>query len=548
MGVFDLKQIAFIALAALIASSCTKVNTVGGTGGRVNSFTIPHTLRYATAEDLVGLNPHLNQQATLFLMADLTMAWLLRWDHNNRPIPELATAVPTRANGGISKDGKTITYHIRRGVKWSDGAPFNADDVVFSTQVVNNPANNEVSRTGWDLITKVDEPDKYTVVYHLSHPYSSFLVTYFSTAGANPCILPKHILAGLPNINNVPYNSLPIGIGPFKYQEWKRGDQVVMVPNPNYWRGMPKLQKVVWKSIPDRNTVMAELESQELDMWGPVPGSYFARIKGLSGYTYLKQPSYYYNHIDFNLSSPKLKDFAVRQALRYAVDRATLREKIGHGLGILQESPTSPSAPYAVEDIPSIPFDVAKANQILDQAGWKRGPDGIRVKDGVKLQLDYATSTGSPDVDQQIELIRGWWKQIGVDIVVHHYLSALLFALYQNNGIIYSGKFDVVNFAWGLDPLGDFSNLYACDQIPPKGQNDLHWCNRAADAAMTRFRVTYDEKARQPDVSTVVHELVKDAPTIVTTVREDVFVYNKDLKSFRPNQVSQFDDFMNVDI
>jgi len=234
--------------------------------------------------------------------------------------------------------------------------------------------------------------------------------------------------------------------------------------------------------------------------------------------------------------------------LRYALDRATLREKIGHGLGLLQESPLSPSAPYAVPAIPKTPFDLAKANQILDRAGWQRGPDGIRAKNGVKLQLDYATGTGLPDVDQQIELMRGWWKQLGADIVVHHYLSALFFAPYQDGGIVYGGKFDVVNFSWGLDPIGDLSILYACDQIPPKGQNDSRWCNPAADAAMKRFSVTYDERTRQQYERTVVGEMVKDVPIIVTVVREDVFIFNKDLKNFRPNQVSPFDDFMNVDI
>ena len=134
----------------------------------------------------------------------MTMAWLVKWDENNNPYPELATEVPTKANGGVSKDGLTITYHLRKGVKWSDGAPFDADDVVFTTKVILNPATNEVGRLGWDQITKIDEPDKYTVVYHMKKPYSPFVTTFFSTAGANPCILPKHLLDKLPNINNAP--------------------------------------------------------------------------------------------------------------------------------------------------------------------------------------------------------------------------------------------------------------------------------------------------------------------------------------------------------
>ena len=131
---------------------------------------------------------------------------------------------------------------------------------------------------------------------------------------------------------------------------------------------------------------------------------------------------------------------------------------------------------------------------------------------------------------------------------IHHYLSSLLFATYQSGGIIYAGKFDVVNFAWGLDPIGDFSTLYACSQIPPNGQNDVRWCNKRADDAMEKFKRLYDQKERQPYSNIVQEEIVKDVPTIVTTVREDVWAYNSDLKNLRVNQVSPFDDMMNVDI
>ncbi|MDQ6929497.1 MAG: peptide ABC transporter substrate-binding protein [Candidatus Eremiobacteraeota bacterium] len=546
-----MKRLTVILLTAALLAGCTKVGTQNpsSSGGRLNSYTQPHVLRYATAEDLVGLNPMLNQQGTLSYMSSLTMAWLIKWDAANQPVPELATEVPARANGGISADGKTITYHLHKGVVWSDGKPFDADDVVFTEQAVLNPANNAVSRGGWDLITKLDEPDKYTVVFHLKKPYSSALVTFFSTAGGNPSILPKHILGGLPNINKAPYNSLPVGIGPFKYQSWKRGDAVTLVPDPKYFRGQPKLKKVIFKLIPSRDTVMSELQSGELDLWYPVPGSYYARLKDMGpGVTALRQPSYLFNHLDFNLTSPRVKDKVVREALRYALDRKTIREKIYHGVGIVQESPLSPSAPYATKGIADVPFDIAKANQTLDQAGWARGPDGVRQKDGVKLNLSFVTSTGSQDADQMIELIRGNWKQIGVSLDVHHYLSSLLFDTFQNGGIIYAGKFDVVAFSWQLDPVGDLAILYACNQIPPAGQNDARWCNQSASDAMTKAQGFYEVKERQPYEDQAVKALVADVPTIVLKVNEDIYIYNKDLKNFHPNQVSQFDDFMKVDI
>ncbi len=175
---------------------------------------MPHELRIGDIQDFDNLNPHLTTSLILGNLSQLTMAYLVRYGHDNRPIPELATIVPTQRNGGISKDGLTITWHLRHGVRWSDGAPFDADDVVFSTNAVNNQKNNEAGRDGWDLITKIDEPDKYTVVFHLKKPYSGYLPSFFGSAGANPCILPKHILGDLPDINHAPYNAMPIGIGP----------------------------------------------------------------------------------------------------------------------------------------------------------------------------------------------------------------------------------------------------------------------------------------------------------------------------------------------
>lgn len=549
-----MKKLIALALAAAFITGCTKVGTQGGASGSAsagagpNSFTQAHVLRYATAEDISSLNPHLNQQTTLSLMSSLTMAWLLKWDHKNQPVPELATDVPTKANGGISADGLTITYHLRKDAKWSDGVPFNADDVVFSTQVVLNKANNEVSRTGWDKITKVDEPDKYTVVYHLSKPYSPFVVTFFSSAGANPCILPKHILGGLPNINNAPYNSLPVGIGPFKYQSWKRSDSVTMVPNPTYFGGSPKLQKIVFQIVPDRNTVMTQLQSRSLDLWYPVPGNYFVRANALAGYTYIRQAAYYFNHIDFNLTSPKVKEVAVRKALEYAINRQEIHDKIAHGVGILQEGPAPQTAPYYMRNIPLVPFDLAKANEILDQAGWKRGADGLRAKNGVKLLLNYAAISGSQDVDQQLELIRQTFKQVGADLDIHHYSSATYFEPMQSGGILYGGKWDMTGFAWGADPIGDWSFLYACDEIPPAGQNDLRWCNKKVDAAAHAVFAHYDQNERDKDDAVIFQGLQDDTPMIVTSGREDIYVFNSDLKNFHPNAVTPFDDMMNVDI
>jgi peptide/nickel transport system substrate-binding protein len=535
------KRFALLGLLALAPAV-----TLAGEPARVNSYTQPHVLRYSEGEDIQGLDPVLNQQAPVNRLSQLTMAYLFRWDRENKPEPELATVVPTLANGGIKDGGRTLTFHIRRNVKWSDGAPFDADDVAFSIAVMNNPANNIVSRTGFDLITKVDEPDKYTVVVHMKKPFAPF-IPVFDTAGGGPSLLPKHILGSLPNINEAPYSNLPVGIGPFRYTAWRRGDAVELEANPYYWRGLPKLKKIVFKIVPDRNTVLTQLQTGELDLWYPAAGAFLPRLQALSNITIIRQPGYLYNHIDFNLTHPALRDVAVRRALRMAIDRTLIRDKVGHGVGILQESIVP--APYpGVEKVPFVPFDIAKANALLDGAGWKRGADGVRAKDGVRLALEFASSSGTPDVDTQIEIIRSSWEQIGVEMTVKRYPASLIFAPLESGGVLYGGKFDAIGYAWGVSPVDDLITGFGCDDAPPKGQNVMHYCNRALDSIMTGFESEFDKDRQNADLSKAARIIADDVPTVVTTSREDIFAFNKDLKNFHPNNSTRFDDMMDVDI
>jgi peptide/nickel transport system substrate-binding protein len=508
---------------------------------------IPHTFRFATAEEVATLNPDLNTQLAVQYLNQMTAAFAFRYDRDNRIEPELATVIPTQSNGGISTDGKTVTLHLRSGVKWSDGAPFSADDVVFSIAAMNNPANLVPTRQGFDQITRVDEPNPTTVIVHLKAPYGAIVPTLFSSSGGI-AILPKHLLGSLHDINNAPYNALPIGIGPFRYAAWKRGDQVELERNPFYWRGQSKLDRLILKLIPDRNTVLTQLQTGELDMWFPFGGSYLSRVQAIPNVHIIRQPSYAINQILFNVSRPVLSDRAVRLALRYAVDRRLLREKVGHGVGLLQNVQVTTVDPSTPKDIAFTPFDLNKANAVLEAAGWKRGADGIRAKNGNRLSIAFVTSSGTPDVDTILELLRTWWNQIGAQMDVRRFESAMLFGPYSAGGILANGRFDAMFLGNSIPAPFDINLMFGCHQFPPAGQNYSHYCNAKFDALADEYDRTYDEGRRDELLSQALHMVDDDVVEIVTTGREDIFGLNNAVKNFTPNSATPFDDMLGVDV
>jgi peptide/nickel transport system substrate-binding protein len=528
-----------VAAAAAILCSCTK-------GGQTVAT---HYLTIADGSgDVPTLNPHLFTETTLGYISEMTQAYLVKYDAHNNPYPELLTSIPTQANGGISKDGNTITWHLRKGVRWSDGAPFNADDVVFSTQVVLNPANNEVGRDGWNLIAKMDEPDKYTVVYHLKHPYSPYIPTFFGSAGANPTVLPKHLLAGYKNINNVPYNSKPVGIGPFRVVDWKRGDSIELEANPYYFRGAPKLQRITYRLIPSRDTLLTLLQTGDVELWPEVPPSYIVQTKAIDRVHTYVQPGIYYSHLDFNVTRPLVSDVRVRQAIRFALDRRQIVSKIAHGYAVLQESIIPPTLSFAVKNIPFVDHNPAMARQLLDQAGWKVGPGGIRVKNGERLSLQFPYYTGVSTADDTVELIREELRAVGIDIETRKFAPAMFFAPYQNAGIVYGGKWDMTMFSWQGLPVADISNTMECNQIPPNGQNVTHYCNKKLDDLMEQLKFTYDPEKQKVLLAQEMRMIVADVPTIVLYMLDTGYAYNPGLKGYHPGAFSPFDDMGNVDI
>ena len=264
------------ALALFALASCSKISqsTVAPNAGH----SIPGTLRYADIEEPISFNPLLRTIAVATDMDMFIFGFFYNFDDKMRFVPELATVVPTLENGGISKDGLTITYHLRRGVKWHDGAPFTSHDVVFTVHAILNPDNNLSLRTGWDQIGSVEALDDHTVRFHLKRIYAPAISTYFAEGGLYP-VLPAHLLEKYPNINQVPFNSDPIGTGPFKFVKWVHGDRVELAANPDYWRGPPKLKRIIYKVIPNDVTILNQLRTHEIDAWFRAAVSLYPQIR-----------------------------------------------------------------------------------------------------------------------------------------------------------------------------------------------------------------------------------------------------------------------------
>lgn len=506
-----------------------------------------HVLRWSDGLDVSTLNPLLATSANIAWLGQLTMAHFTRFDIHGTLVPELITEMPSLANGGISRDGLSLIYHLRRNVKWSDGAPFDADDVVYTVGAILDRGNNISAREAWDHVSGATASGKYTVVLHLKSPFAPFASRFFSS-NSTSCILPKHVLGGSPIINDVPYNALPVGIGPFRYSAFRRSDAVEMEANPFYFRGHPKLAKIIYKIVPEENTLYTQLQTGEVDLWAAIGGTFADRVRQIPGVRVVSAPSPFISAIYFNTQSPPLRDPAVRRALRFATDRRYLLANVYHNSGTLAESVVPRISADYDGALPQAPFDPAGAERLLDGAGWRRGADGTRSKDEVPLLINIAIPSGYAPSTLTAEILRAGWAKIGVGVAVKSFAIGTFFAPASAGGILNTGKFDAAMLSLQGTVLADVALDYGCAYAPPNGFNVSRYCNHAVDAAMDAYNRSYDPKVRAPLARRFQREIDDDAPAIVTYERDFIYAFSAALTGFTPTGFGSFDNFLDVDM
>lgn len=530
--------LAIAACAVLLLAGCSKVSEQTSSVTPSNAWTIPGVLRIASRQEPDTLMPVIGTQT---VDTDLDMFWaghLFNWDDRDEFVPELAAQVPTLGNGGISKDGRTIIYHLRKGVLWQDGAPFTADDVIFSWQQVMNPANAVPSRIGYDDVSRIDKLDAHTIAIHLKKRFSPFVATFFTMSNTTYAIIPKHLLAQYADLNRTDFANKPIGTGPFVVSRYDKGSDITFVANPHYWRGPPKLKEIVVRFIGSDTTALTLLKTHEIDFYYRAASSMAPSLQGIPGTRIVLSPFTRFTDIGFNAGNPILADVRVRKALAYATDRDELIAKVTHGVSMPADSDQPPYLWAHSDDITRYPFDPKRAAALLAQAGWQMGPGGIRTKAGAPLALQLVSFTGSAVVTELEAVVQRQWRDVGVDTSIKNFPSDVLYEAQSAGGIEQNGKFDVAIEQWanGIDP--DESILFECGHAPPNGWNIYHFCDPRLDAAEDDALVQYAQPVRKADYATVQKILTDALPIFVLWYERDQHVINTDFKNFKPAHAS----------
>jgi peptide/nickel transport system substrate-binding protein len=503
---------------------------------------VPHVLTYADGADLTGLNPLRPEAAPNYELNYLTMAYLSRYGEHGIA-PELLTVLPTARNGGISADGKTIVFKLRRGLKWSDGAPLTAADVAFSVATITDPSANSLYLSTFSDVASVDAPDDLTAVFHLRRPHGQALEDVFSSRSAP--LLPKHLLAGVP-INSAPYLQLPVGAGPFRYAKWVRADRVELERNPYYALGTPKLERIVYKMIPTIAGTITALRTGEIDIGLSATYPDYKPIENDPSIKLITLPGVRPSNVALNVTRGPLADVNVRRALRLGTDRPSILQRSYLGAGVLSESRVDASDPFAAH-IPLVSYDPVAANALLDRAGWKRGPDGVRAKDGVPLALELIGGAGSAFVDQILELTRADWTALGIAVTTKRYQLSLMFAPAEQGGILFGGKFDVALFSTGEQSAADAAGP-ECKEIPPHGTNFGRLCDPAFDALIDRANAIYDPAVAGPLYRRIQERQFELVPYIVLALRNELWLNRANVSGVKKYPFAYFYDPLTLDV
>ncbi len=541
-----------LATALVLASASAKAER--GSDGHVG-------ILYWQAPSI--LNPYLSAGTKDLEAASLILEPLARHDENGTLVAWLAESVPTVANGGVSNDLTTITWALRDDLVWSDGSPVTSADVVFTANYCLDPAGGCSGLTQFDDVVEVAAVDERTVrvTFGIAKPYP-----YGPFVGAGSPILQKAQFAECtgaraPECTDANFN--PIGTGPFRVVEFRSNDVVSLEANPHYRDpSKPAFATVTLKGGGDAASAgRAVLETGEFDYaWnlqlapdvlegmqgagmGLVVSGFGTLVERLIVNLTDPSPGLGDARSTRNHPHPFLSDHAVRKALSMAIDRATLVE-IGYGPAgrVTCNIVPAPEIYTSTANDDCLVQDLDGANRLLDEAGWQRGTDGIRQKDGVRLSIVYQTSTNAVRQDFQA-LIKHWWSLIGVETELRNIDASVFFGGDPGNPDTYL-KFlaDIQMYANGFEGTDPEPYLasWRCGNEPRpdtqwQGQNIPRYCNATYDGLVDQMARTGEAEERARLARTMNDMLMQDYVMIPLVHRGRVSAHATSLGGVRLN-------------
>jgi peptide/nickel transport system substrate-binding protein len=458
----------------MIRKGCVLLCLVAAVFSLASAAAAETTVTLGIYQEPENLNTYIGVQTVITYVHKPFAEYLIDVDEKGEYFPVLAAEVPTVENGGVSKDGLTITYKLRKGVKWSDGAPFTSADVKFTWEAVVNPKNLVKSKSGYDLIESVQTPDEHTAVVKYKEFYAPYLTRFAP-------VLPKHILGKLESINDAPYNRMPVGTGPFMVTEWASGNYIAMAKNPHYRDAAKvKIDKLFFKIIPSREVGIAQLQAGDIDgVWdlieAQIPMMENNPALALDLSNSLTSERLILNHStplppnngNPDYPHPILGDVKVRQALDCAIDRKAIVDKLLFGKAKAGTTEI-PHGWASNPDIKPVAYDPEKAKKLLDDAGWKPGADGIRAKGDQRLRLKITTTTGNKLREMVQQVLVDQMKKVGVELYIENVPSSVLFGSWANDADRKKGRYDIMMYTTGpgIDPHQQFEGYFHSKNIP----------------------------------------------------------------------------------
>jgi len=517
------------------------VLAVGGCGSEAGSTVAPATGQTAgkptygdtfidaLTGNISGLIPNVLTDGASFEVGSLIYSGLVTRDKDLNIIGELAESWE------FSRDCLDLTFKLRKNVRWHDGKPFTADDVVFTYETMVNPKTPTAYREDFKAVGAVDAPDPYTLHVRYTKPYAKALQSW------SIWILPRHVLETYVKegrLREAPQNRAdPIGTGAYRFKEWKPGEKVVLVANQDYFEGRPYLSRIVYRIIPSQATIFLELKAQGIDSAGPAgltalqfkrQADFPAFRKAYNKYQYQDNV---YTYLGFNLSDPRFADKRVRQAFAHAINKRELIEGVRLGLGREATGPYKPGTWAYNPNVRTYPYDMAKARELLAAAGWRtKNADGILVKDGQPFEFVLRTNQGNDERRKVAEIVQASLKDLGVkvDIQVIEWASFL-------KEYIKKRRFEAIILGWGIGQDPDQFEVWHSSKTGPDDLNRIGYANPEADEMLEKGRVSCVEEERKKYYDRFQEILAEDQPIVFLYFRDALPVVSSRVRGVVPS-------------